>query len=236
MNVRTGMSKSQWSGAERKDIENVIFEYNTIVNCEVGGFQSSNNYDTILRRNLFYECNRASVDLIFYGMWGWGGGVPDPNPAELVTNENCIYHTVAQDLFLWLGYGNILSHPEARDTYGYDVDSVMWQDPQFLSTTYGDPDFLRPAAGSPCEGMGYYANLQQCNVDASACSISLGTISNCSQQNLIYQYDSTETVENVVSGLEADVQHDIKIENLTLGSEQNINRNSNSAGVLVFSS
>jgi len=76
----------------------------------------------------------------------------------------------------------------------------------------------------------------ECRVDADACTISLGAINTCSLDNLQYQYDATGSVSNVISNLSTNTNYNIKIENLTAGTEQNISANTNSAGVLEFSS
>ncbi|MFH1256601.1 MAG: hypothetical protein V1494_04900 [Candidatus Diapherotrites archaeon] len=79
----------------------------------------------------------------------------------------------------------------------------------------------------------------QCTVNVSTpCTISLagGTINSCSQQNLIYQFNATTTVNNTVNGLQASKAYDIKIENTTTGATQNKTANSNSTGALQFSS
>ncbi|MFH1257172.1 MAG: hypothetical protein V1494_07845 [Candidatus Diapherotrites archaeon] len=79
---------------------------------------------------------------------------------------------------------------------------------------------------------------QQCTVNiATPCTISIagGTINSCTQQNLIYQYNATTTVNNTVNGLQASKAYNIKIENTTTGATQNKTVSTNSAGVLQFS-
>ncbi|MFH1587510.1 MAG: right-handed parallel beta-helix repeat-containing protein [Candidatus Diapherotrites archaeon] len=80
---------------------------------------------------------------------------------------------------------------------------------------------------------------QECRVNALApCAISIagGTIISCSLDNLQYGYDAAGSVNNIVSNLLSDTGYNIKIENLTTTTEQNISGNSNSAGTLEFSS
>ncbi|MFH1257040.1 MAG: fibronectin type III domain-containing protein [Candidatus Diapherotrites archaeon] len=77
----------------------------------------------------------------------------------------------------------------------------------------------------------------QCTVNiATPCTISItgGSINSCSQQNLIYQFNATTTVNNTVNGLQASKAYDIKIENTTTGTTQNKIASTNSAGVLQF--
>ncbi|MFH1256897.1 MAG: PKD domain-containing protein [Candidatus Diapherotrites archaeon] len=79
----------------------------------------------------------------------------------------------------------------------------------------------------------------QCTVNiATPCTISIagGTINSCSQQNLIYQYNTTSPVNHAVNGLQASKAYDIKIENTTTGTTQNKTANSNDSGVLQFGS
>ncbi|MFH1587302.1 MAG: polysaccharide lyase, partial [Candidatus Diapherotrites archaeon] len=118
----------------------------------------------------------------------------------------------------------------------------------YCGTSYASPD-CNATDPSACTGIvdsGYCCNNswqenactppEECLVDVDACTISLGTLDNCSQDNLVYQYEVNTTVENTVIGLQENKSYDIKIENLTVETEQNISRNSNSEGVLEFSS
>ncbi|MFH1256720.1 MAG: Ig-like domain-containing protein [Candidatus Diapherotrites archaeon] len=125
--------------------------------------------------------------------------------------------------------------------------------------TNTNPPSTNPAAGeyitpnpSACTGIvdsGYCCNgswqttsctpAVQCTVNvANPCTISLagGTINSCTQQNLIYQYNATTTVNHTVNGLQASKAYDIKIENTTQGTTQNKTASTNASGMLQFGS
>ncbi|MFH1257252.1 MAG: hypothetical protein V1494_08260 [Candidatus Diapherotrites archaeon] len=161
------------------------------------------------------------------------------------SNANCVWYPGSQYHVRYHNpyscSGGCLSFEGAQlSPYFYDLDSVKLSDSQaaglFVNPPAGDFHLNNP---SLCPGIGAYANALQCTVNvATPCTIFLagGTISACSQQSLIYQYDATATVNNTVNGLQANKSHDIKIENITQGTEQNISATTNSNGVLQFNS
>ncbi|MFH1256125.1 MAG: hypothetical protein V1494_02425 [Candidatus Diapherotrites archaeon] len=109
-----------------------------------------------------------------------------------------------------------------------------------------------PTNSIACEGIvdsGYCCNgswqtpsctpAVQCTVNvANPCTISLagGSINACSQQNLIYQYNTTSPINHAVNGLQASKAYDIKIENTTTGATQNKTASTNASGMLQFNS
>ncbi|MFH1256740.1 MAG: Ig-like domain-containing protein [Candidatus Diapherotrites archaeon] len=128
--------------------------------------------------------------------------------------------------------------------------------PENVGTCYCGNSSASPECSAPnpsaCTGIvdsGYCCNgswqtnsctpALQCTVNISTpCTISIagGTINTCLQQNLIYQYSATTTVNNTVNGLEASKAYDIEIKNQTTGTAQNKTVSTNSTGVLQFSS
>ncbi|MFH1587496.1 MAG: LamG domain-containing protein, partial [Candidatus Diapherotrites archaeon] len=70
-----------------------------------------------------------------------------------------------------------------------------------------------------------------CSIDATN-----GVVNNCSQNNLIYEFENTGIAENLIANLMVNNNYNVKIENLTAGTTQNKTANSNSSGVLEFSS
>ena len=79
---------------------------------------------------------------------------------------------------------------------------------------------------------------EEATVDAVECTISRygGVVNTCTVPLIEYQYDATSTVQNWVTSLPSNFAYNIKIENLTMGTEQNMLLNSNSEGKLEFSS
>lgn len=78
----------------------------------------------------------------------------------------------------------------------------------------------------------------ECRVDASACTISLagGMMSTCTAEQLQYEYDAAEAVQNNVSGLQPNTTYNILIENITAGTTNEITLSSSAEGTLEFSS
>ncbi len=73
-------------------------------------------------------------------------------------------------------------------------------------------------------------------VNANTCSATCGspTINACETDNLVYQYDAVAAILNEVSGLSANTDYDIKIENLTRGTEQTITQGISAVGEVSF--
>ncbi|MFH1308275.1 MAG: LamG-like jellyroll fold domain-containing protein [archaeon] len=152
--VTFGLGKAFW-GSPMYTNQNVTYEYNTVYNCAQAGFEFYSGGNVTLRNNIFYECTSNSPGP--FSFYSYFNDIPT-NPDDIDTDYNCIYHTTSIPYFVGEGWNaQVWDYPYARDNWGYDAHSVMWQNPQILSTTYGSPDFLRPASGSPCIDMGYYA-------------------------------------------------------------------------------
>ncbi len=220
------------------DVPNKYYN-NTFYNCTginnaALEFRDDNDVSNrIISDNIFVNCSSyATINVVDEAL----------DYTKISSNRNCAYYPGSTYLRYHDQYDcddGCLSFEQVQQApYYYELGSVKLTESQaanlFVDPVNGDLHLNNPDL---CPGMGAFAgSFQQCNVDAQACTISLGTINTCMQNNLQYQYTATETVENTVSGLQANGAYNIKIENLTAETEQNISGNSNSAGVLGFSS
>ncbi|MFH1586318.1 MAG: family 16 glycoside hydrolase [Candidatus Diapherotrites archaeon] len=87
-----------------------------------------------------------------------------------------------------------------------------------------------------CFGPEAIVDAQDCEISISEFSALGSSVNNCTANNLEYQYEAGMAVQNWVTSLTPNMNHNVKIENLTSGTEQNLVLNSNSEGKLQFSS
>ncbi|MFH1587633.1 MAG: hypothetical protein ABID38_07285, partial [Candidatus Diapherotrites archaeon] len=95
---------------------------------------------------------------------------------------------------------------------------------------------VRSDGWSGCYGPEAIVDAQDCEISISEFSAIGSAVNNCSANNLEYQYEAGTAVQNWVTSLPSENGYNIKIENLTTGTEQNLVLNSNSEGKLQFSS
>ncbi|MFH1586588.1 MAG: family 16 glycoside hydrolase [Candidatus Diapherotrites archaeon] len=87
-----------------------------------------------------------------------------------------------------------------------------------------------------CLGPEAIVDAQECEISISEFSAVGSAVNNCLANNLEYQYEAGMAVRNWVTSLTPNMNHNVKIENLTAGTEQDLSLNSDSEGKLQFSS
>ena len=149
--------------------QNQLFEYNTIYG--VSGFYIDPELDyrntvfpddpqnITFRNNIVYDI-RSSYDKehalalvnAYIDQTQYDAIIPEMN-----YSNNCYYNPNTEVMFAVAGDVYTFVQWQVLEGMGYDFDSVV-ADPLFMSTDPSSPNYLRPQSGSPCEGMGYYAD------------------------------------------------------------------------------
>jgi len=164
---------------------NILFEHNTFYGSSAQGIiiESSAQgvnadfpddiFNVTFRKNILYDSGSSYVgahpDTGSYTMVGltnkddysinqveWASMYPD-----IHFSENCYYNpNTPLEFTVFFDSGDALynfAQWQQLEGQNYDINSFN-TNPLFMSTDPSSPNYLRPQSGSPCEGMGYYAD------------------------------------------------------------------------------